>query len=290
MFRCVASLLAHRSTLRNLLLLLFLLVYSEFSYLLLWNLCLEISHRNRKEDSFCATDFVDHSVDVVVAFKRLWSSDAAVIRFLEARKSVGATDLCWKNMWCLKQEQHFSCQRCQHRMKLNWNVQELLVISGRFTVILGCSIKGRAVWVNHAQLDGAMSTSGCVALRKSGPWIFLETWNRCSNPSGAGYIASSSWRHCYCCIIHVGRYCLLGGWLEMTRKLDPLGRCAQGNMMESHSLTLRCRVRGVQAVCKALEYSWELQKACWCLLCFRGPVFLDVRAFDPRNLSTLITK
>lgn len=94
MFRCVASLLAHRSTLRNLLLLLFLLVYSEFSYLSLWNLCLEISHRNRKEDSFCATDFVDHSVDVVVAFKRLWSSDAAVIRFLEARKSVGATDLC----------------------------------------------------------------------------------------------------------------------------------------------------------------------------------------------------
>lgn len=136
MFRCVASLLCHRSTLRNLLLLLLLLVCSEFSYLSLWNLCLEISHRSRKEDSFSAADFVDHSDGVVVAFKRLWSSDATVIRFLEARKIVGATDLCWKNMWCLEQEQHFSCQRYQHGMKLKWNVRELLVISGRFTGIL----------------------------------------------------------------------------------------------------------------------------------------------------------
>ena len=142
------------------------------SFLLLWNLSSEISHRSRKEDCFCASDLVDHSISwwPLSGCGALYT---AVSRFLGARKSIGATGLCWKNMWCLEQEQHFSCQCCQHRMKLNWNVQAFLVISVRFTGILRCSIKGRAVWVNQPQLDGVASISGCVLLQKSGPWIFL---------------------------------------------------------------------------------------------------------------------
>lgn len=54
-------------------------------------------------------------------------------RFLEARASIGAGDLCWKSMWCPEQEEHFSCHCCQYRTKRSWNVQSLLVISGSFT-------------------------------------------------------------------------------------------------------------------------------------------------------------
>lgn len=135
MFRCVASLLGQRSTLRNLFL--FCCYLSAVSCL--FPLAVEFVLTNlaeEQEDRFCASDLVDHSDDLVVAFKWLWSSHTAISRFLGARKSTGATDLCWKNMWCPEREQNFSCCRYQHRMKLNWNAQAFLATLVRFAGIL----------------------------------------------------------------------------------------------------------------------------------------------------------
>lgn len=72
----------------------------------------------------------------------------AVSGFLGARKSIGATDLCWKNMWCLEQEQHLSCQHYQRRMKLNWNVQAFLVISGSLTFYSAPLRKELCGWIS----------------------------------------------------------------------------------------------------------------------------------------------
>lgn len=141
-FRCIVSLLGQRNTFRSLfLLLLLLLVCSKsVSSLLLWNFCSEISHRSGK---LWITEIV------------LWwplsvcgAPYTAVSRFLGARKSIGATDLCWKNMWCLEQERHLSCQRYQRRMKLNWNVQAFLVISGSLTFYSAPLRKELCGWIS----------------------------------------------------------------------------------------------------------------------------------------------
>lgn len=48
-----------------------------------------------------------------------------------------------------------------------------------------------------------ISLSGCVLMQTSGSCMFLETSNRCSEPSGNGYDASFPQRHCSCCIVQV---------------------------------------------------------------------------------------
>lgn len=156
--------------------------------------------------------------------------------------------------------------------------------------------------MKQPQLDGVASISGCVLLQKSWLWLFLEPSNRCFKPSGAGYVAFSPWGIVNCCILHVCRYSLVRGWWGSSRKLDPWGHCAQCNGKESHSLAFTFRVRGIQTISKAVEYFWELQEACWCLLCLL--VVLVIQAviliwwlfviilflIIPRNLSKCVTK
>lgn len=106
--------------------------------LLLWSLCSETAVTGRLLLHKWSCGSLTWSCGGLEVGVELYTS---VSRFLGARASIGVPDLCWKNMWCPEQEQHFSCQCCQYRMKLSWNVQSFLVISGSFTGTLRCSAK-----------------------------------------------------------------------------------------------------------------------------------------------------
>lgn len=117
------------------------------SLLLLWNLQSETSPRDKKEDRFCASDLVDHSDDLVVALKWLWSSLCCWQQVLGGKKTYWCHRSLLKEHVMSGMGLTFSCQHYQHRMKHSWTVQALLVDPVRFTSILQCSVHGGDVWV-----------------------------------------------------------------------------------------------------------------------------------------------